>query len=218
MAFCMQCGSQLPDNAAFCRTCGAKQFQPQPPESNPGFENYYAPNQAVKAVKGGKSFLKWLIPLIAVVAAVALVIVFLPNLFKSDETLIRERIQALEDAYNDGDYEAILECMDSQTQAMMEATMGLMDGLMGEMGGMDIGMTDLFGFAGAMGDYCTITIQNISIDGDYATVDVTMSVNMYGYQQSEEATLPMVKEDGDWFIGGMENFAGSDPMGLLTGI
>ncbi len=215
MAFCIQCGSQLPDSAAFCRTCGARQFQPQQTTPQP---NSTMPSQAASVVKGSKSFLKWLIPLIAVVAAVALVFVFFPNLFKSDETLIRERIQALEDAYNDGDYEAILECMDSQTQAMMEATMGLMDGLMGEASGMDIGITDLFGFAGAMGDYCTITIQNIHIDGDYATVDVTMSLNMYGYQQSESTTLPMVKEDGDWFIGGLENFAGSDPMGLLTGI
>lgn len=188
-----------------------------PPVQNASVPTQF-PGTAVKAAKGGASILKWLIPLIAAALAVALVFVFLPNLFKSDETLIRERIQALEDAYNDGDYEGILECMDSQTQAMMEATMGMMDGLLGEASGLDMGISDMFGFASMLGDYCTIEITNIEIDGDYATVDIVMSLNLYGYSQSQETQLPMVKEDGDWYIGGMENFAGSDLSGLLSGI
>lgn len=169
----------------------------------------------VKAAGGFAKALKWLIPLAAfVVAAVVSFLIFGTNLFKSDETLIRERIQAYEDACNDGDYEAMLDCMDSETKAMMEGTMSIMDGLFSEGTGMDFGMSDMFGLAGSMGDFFTVEITSIEIEGEYATVTVIMSADMYGYSEStEEAELPMVKEKGDWYIGGIENMLGSEMFG-----
>ena len=234
MAFCTKCGAPLGENDRFCGKCGAPKSMPQQqgfqqsayqqPLYQQPFNQPYPPQAApscvaapAKTVSSFGKIAKWLIPLISVlvVAGVALFI-FLNygNVFKSDEELIRERIQAYEDACNDGDYEAMLDCMDSQTQALMEATMGFMDGLFAEGTGMDFGITDMFGLAGLMGDYCHIEIKNIAIDGEYATVTVVMSADLYGQEAStEEAELPMVKEDGDWFIGGLDNMV-SDRMGI----
>lgn len=234
MAFCTKCGAPLGENDRFCGKCGSPKSmqqqqgfqqsayqqplyqqpfnQPYPPQAVPSY--VAAP---AKTVSSFGKIAKWLIPLISVlvVAGVALFIfMYYGNVFKSDEELIRERIQAYEDACNDGDYEAMLDCMDSQTQALMEATMGFMDGLFAEGTGMDFGMTDMFWLAGLMGDYCHIEIKNIAINGEYATVTVVMSTDVYGHKSStEEAELPMVKEDGDWYIGGLDNMI-SDRMGL----
>jgi len=146
---------------------------------------------------------------------IVVALAFSGNIFKSDETLIRDRIQAYEDACNNGDYEAMLECMDSETQALMEGSMSLMDGLFSEGTGLDIGMSDMFGLAGAMGDFYDIEIVDIEIDGDYATVTVVMNAEVYDYStSSEEAELPMVKEGSDWYIGGLENAIGDELFSL----
>ena len=160
---------------------------------------------AAKAAKGGASAAKWIFSLLAVVMMVVVVVVvvngggFTP---KTDEELIRERIEAFEQAYNDGDYDGILDCLDSGMRAATEISMGLMDNLMGEMIGFDIGMSDMFGLAGLMGDFCEIEIKNIAISGDTATVDIVMNLNMYGESASEATTLPMVKQGRKWLIGG----------------
>ena len=196
--------------------------QPQQPTyQQPAYQQPVAPSgypvgAAVKKAGGFAKHLKWILPVVAfVVAAVVSFLIFGTNLFKSDETLIRERIQAYEDACNDGDMDAMLDCMDSETQALMEGTMGFMDGLFQEGSGMDFGMSDMFGFAGAMGDFFKVEITNIAIEGNYATVSVIMSADMYGYsEETEETELPMVKEGGDWYIGGMENMLGSEMFGI----
>ncbi len=235
MAFCSNCGAPVGESDSFCGNCGSSCRPGQPPQQTapqqpapqqPAYQQpapqrpvYQQPipsaGTAVKAAGGFAKALKWLIPLAAfVVAAVVSFLIFGTNLFKSDETLIRERIQAYEDACNDGDYEAMLDCMDSETKAMMEGTMSIMDGLFSEGTGMDFGMSDMFGLAGSMGDFFTVEITNIEIEGEYATVTVIMSADMYGYSEStEEAELPMVKEKGDWYIGGIENMLGSEMFG-----
>ena len=235
MAFCFKCGTELPDGAVFCNACGVKQAvqAPQPTQQPPQSQQYQQPyqpqqyqqpyqprpsmgNVATTAVKKGVGAgSKWIIALlISALAIGSVVIVFfftdLGNIFKSDEQLIRERIQAYEDACNNGDYEGMLDCMDGATRSLMESSMGILDGIFSEGTGLDFGMTDLFGFAGLMGDYCNIQITNITIDGDHATVDIIMSMDVYGMeQQSTEAQLPMVKENGDWYIGGIDNMLGS---------
>lgn len=235
MAFCFKCGTALPDGAVFCNACGVKQAvqAPQPTQQPPQSQQYQQPyqpqqyqqpyqprpsmgNVATTAVKKGVGAgSKWIIALLIsalVIGSVVIVFFFtdLGNIFKSDEQLIRERIQAYEDACNNGDYEGMLDCMDGATRSLMESSMGILDGIFSEGTGLDFGMTDLFGFAGLMGDYCNIQITNITIDGDHATVDIIMSMDVYGMeQQSTEAQLPMVKENGDWYIGGIDNMLGS---------
>jgi len=184
--------------------------QGYPPQSAPGFNT--AP---IKAAGKFAKNAKWLIPLCVVALVIVVALAFSGNIFKSDETLIRDRIQAYEDACNNGDYEAMLECMDSETQALMEGSMSLMDGLFSEGTGLDIGMSDMFGLAGAMGDFYDIEIVDIEIDGDYATVTVVMNAEVYDYStSSEEAELPMVKEGSDWYIGGLENAIGDELFSL----
>ena len=149
---------------------------------------------------------------VAVVSVIAVVIfVFDPlNFLKSDEDLIRERIEAFEDAYNNGDWEGILDCMDAGTRSMLNLTMGFAEGLMGEAFGMDISVADMFALSGIMleGEFCTIEILNIQIDGDYAEVTVVMTMDMYDYSDSEEFVLPLVKEGSDWYITGMDDLFG----------
>ena len=181
-------------------------YQPQPSMGN------VATTAVKKGMSAGAKRLVMLLVAALVIGSVVIVFCFtdLGNIFKSDEQLIRERIQDYEDACNNGDYEGMLDCMDGATRSLMESSMGVLDGIFSEGTGLGFGMTDLFGFAGMMGDYCNIEITNISIDGDHAIVDIVMSMNIYGMEeQSTEAQLPMVKEDGDWYIGGIDNMFGS---------
>ena len=124
------------------------------------------------------------------------------NIFKSDEDLIRERVEEFEDAYNNTDWDAMLDCMDGATRAMMEMAMSFADGLMSEAAGFDMSMSDMFAMSGLMleGDFCDMEVTNIQIDGDKANVTVRMTMEMYGYSESEEMVLPMVKEGTDWYI------------------
>ena len=174
-----------------------------------------AAGTAVKAAKGGKSLVGWILAAVALVSVMVLVVVLLNSgsLFKSDEDLIRERIEALETAYNNTDWDGVMECMDESTQAMMDMVMGFADGLLSDSIGFDIAMSDLFAIGGLAldGDYCQIEVLDIQIDGDTAMVTVRMTMDMYEYSDSQEAMLPMVKEGGDWYIsieGGMGSFFG----------
>ena len=165
---------------------------------------------AVNAAKGGASALKWILIAAALIGVLAFVVFQfdLLNIFKSDEDLIRERVEAFEEAYNNTDWDGILDCLDYETRMTMELTMSFAEGLMGEAAGMDISMSDMFAMSGMFieGDYCTIEILDIQIDGDYAMVTVEMSVELYDMSQSETATLPMVKEGNDWYISGMMGY------------
>ena len=142
---------------------------------------------------------------------------FVTEMDYKSEQLIRERIEAFEEAYTSGDYDGMLECMDSEMQSITEMSMGLMDGLMGEVAGFDFGvsMTDMFGLVGFMGDFADFTVEDINITGDTAIVTVTLTMNMYGETSSEVTELPMVKEKGDWYIGGVSDMMGGDIFGGL---
>lgn len=228
MAFCGKCGTQLPEGAAFCVGCGAPQGaapQPQQPAAQEAPQEYSQPaapsvEPVKEVVKGAAGIGKWIAlatVALVVVAAVILVAMNWDNIFKSDETLIRERIQAYEEACENGDYEGMLDCMDPGTRALMESSMGLMDGILSDSSGLGIGMTDMFGFASMLGDFLTIEIKDIQIDGDTAMVKIVMKVSIFGMTQSaEETELPMVKEGGDWYIGGVENMIADQLPGIYT--
>lgn len=159
---------------------------------------------AVKAAKGGASVVKWIIAAVLVIGAAAFVVIQfdLLNLFKSDEDLIRERVEAFEAAYNNTDWDAMLDCMDTPTRAMMETVMSFADGMMSEAIGFEMGMSDLFAMSGLVldGDFCQMEVTDIQINGEKAQVTVRMTLDMYDYSESEEMVLPMVKEGNDWYI------------------
>lgn len=220
------CGKPVSDTAAFCGSCGAPQKGRRPaPPRNPA-PTPHAPHPggfAAPAAKAGGNMLKWLIPLIALGAAAIVVVIVIvtggdiTNIGKSDEQLIRERIAAFEEAYTSGDYDGMLECMDSEMQSITEMSMGFMDGLMGEVAGFDFGvsMTDMFGLVGFMGDFADFIVEDIVITGDTAIVTVTMEMDMYGQTSSETTELPMVKEKGDWYIGGVSDMLGGEMMDIF---
>ena len=222
MPFCSMCGKPVSDTAAFCGDCGAPQRGKRPaPPKRPAAP--HAPGSfGAPAAKAGSSLLKWLIPLLALAAAAVVIVIVasggkIANIGKSDEQLIRERIAAFEEAYTSGDYDGMLECMDSEMQSITEMSMGLMDGLMGEVAGFDLGisMTDMFGLVGFMGDFADFIIEDIVITGDTAMVTLTMNMDMYGESASDTMELPMVKEKGDWYIGGVSDMMGGDMMDLF---
>ena len=185
----------------------------EPTYQNPAYQQpTYQPSgsavgTAVKAAKsGGKAVIGWILAVVAVISVVVVVFVvngYNPlNVFKSDEELIRERVEEFETAYNNTDWDAMMDCMDESTRAMMEMVMGFADSIMSEAIGFDMAMSDMFAMRGLMleGEFCEMEVVDIQINGDTARVTVRMTVDMYGYSDSEEMMLPMVKEGNDWYI------------------
>ena len=167
---------------------------------------------AVKAAKGGASVVKWIIAAVLVIGVAAFVVIQfdLLNFFKSDEDLIRERVAAFEDAYNNTDWDSMMECLDGSSRAILETAMSFLDGMMSEAIGFDLSMSDLFEISGLMisGDFCQMEVIDIQINGDYAEVTVTMSVSLYDTADTETVVLPMVKEGGDWYISFADELSG----------
>jgi ketosteroid isomerase-like protein len=178
----------------------------QPAYQQPAYQpSGSAVGTAVKAAKsGGKAVIGWILAAVVLIGvAVFVVIEFeLLNVFKSDEELIRERVEEFETAYNNTDWDAMMDCMDESTRAMMEMVMGFADSIMSDAIGFDMAMSDMFAMSGLMleGDFCEMEVVDIQINGDTARVTVRMTVDMYGYSDSEEMMLPMVKEGNDWYI------------------
>lgn len=117
---------------------------------------------------------------------------------KSDEDLIRERIQAFEEAYNDGDMEAVLDCLEPSIKNAYSAMYGLAGGFASSKVGFDVAVSDLFaiGTGVAMEDGLHIEIEEIEISEDRATVHVTLRSGSY----EEGGGFKLVKENRDWYI------------------
>ena len=122
---------------------------------------------------------------------------------KSDEELIRDRMNAFLTAYNSGDLQGVLHCMDAKTRNTYQSALNIGNVLVG-LSGVSIGLEDLFGLGvGLMteGDLLEFENMEISIRSDTkATVTVTMSYNEPGASYSEDVRFTLVKENGDWFI------------------
>lgn len=115
--------------------------------------------------------------------------------------------------YNSGDYEAFMKNFDSRTGSTIESAVGFGEAIFGGATGYGFSYSDMFGLGMALneGDMMNLgEIQSIDIQGDSATVVVTMEMNasMGGYQSSsgeEVVSFEMVKEDcgflnQDWFV------------------
>ena len=210
MSFCTKCGKELNAQARFCSNCGSQVTNMQQPMPQHSPQVMPAPTAAVQTVAKGSSVWKWVIALIAVTVVIATVVICLNlgNLFKSDETLIRERIQLLEDALNQGDWDGIMDCLDRSGRAAMELTISFSDTLFSEFTGFELNLRDLLALGGIFmeGDEFHLKVTDIRIDGDRATVTVVMSTDMYDLSQSEQYQIPMIKENGNWYVSGFENF------------
>ncbi|MBQ2933855.1 MAG: hypothetical protein IJE02_04525 [Clostridia bacterium] len=143
--------------------------------------------------------------IISVVTIIILLVILMTgcNFFKSDEQLIEERIEAFLDAYNSGDLDGVLECLDSRTRTTIESAIGITEAF---TGGVEV--SDVFGISiGTMseGDILTVDIQEIKINDERATVEVLASYKDAAAGFSEPAVFTMKKEDRDWYIKNFED-------------
>lgn len=139
---------------------------------------------------------------------------------KSDEELIEARINRFLTAYNTGDLDAVIECLDAKTRNTYKSTMNLVENIGGALLGkvtetkIGLNLSDLFDFSDLFGisvgtisedDILTVDIQEIIIEDEtHATVNVTISYNTNIADLSEDAYFTMLKENGDWYIKNLE--------------
>lgn len=123
---------------------------------------------------------------------------------KSDEELIESKINQFFKAYNSGDMDSFLECLDCKTRNTYKSAMNIGNALIGKSG-FKIGISDLIGIAvGTMSeeDILTISQINIAIKSETeATVDVTLAYKT----EISDIKVTMIKEDNDWFIKNLES-------------
>lgn len=91
----------------------------------------------------------------------------------SDETLIKKRITSFVSAYNDGDLEAVIACLDRGTRTELEAWINILKGVTGKLVGISFNLSDLFaigaGLSGSMSgddEILKVQIREIKIAQD----------------------------------------------------
>ncbi len=122
---------------------------------------------------------------------------------KSDEELIKERVESFLTAYNNGDLEAVLSCMDTKSKNEFSALMNIGDALIGGLSGFDISVSNIFSLAIGvqMGDVLTLSDISVDIQNEKkATVNAVMGYDDTMTAYSGQVQFVMVKENDDWFI------------------
>ncbi len=119
----------------------------------------------------------------------------------SDEDLIIECIEKFIDAYNDGDMDRVLECLDAKSRNAMKAMLDLMGGIAGSYAGFEIDLKDLFslGISTVSDDFIEIEIIAIEIHSDDEAV-VTTHMNLTDTIENEKIFFIMTYEDSNWYI------------------
>lgn len=129
------------------------------------------------------------------------------GLGKSDRELIEERIEEFTEAYNTGDYEAVLESLDKKTRNTYKAAMNLGESLFSGYTGYGISGGDLFAMGvGTSGfeDLLKFQMDNLSITGEEALAEGTLN---YGEDQMK-INIIFVKEGRNWYIKEIGNLEG----------
>ena len=143
--------------------------------------------------------------LLAILLAVSLLVSLCGcgNLFLSDEDRIRNRMEAFEKAYNAGDMEKCLECLDSKTRNQYSALVNIGNALIGKTG-FKIAIADMFALGVAvMDEGDVLAFENLDItikSGDTAVVKATMAYTEHSDTTKSTVTFKLVKEDGDGYI------------------
>lgn len=121
---------------------------------------------------------------------------------KTDEELIRERIDTFVTVYNDGDFDGVLECFDAKTRNTVKATFNVIGGLVGGLTGFSFDLSDFFSLGVAMvdGEMLSIEVEQISINDKNAIVSAQMGYANIGATSKEAVCVILVKEKDDWFI------------------
>ncbi len=124
---------------------------------------------------------------------------------KSDEEQIVSRIDEFTNAYNDGDLDGVLACLDAKTRKTCESMKNLSESIGGAVLGFSFDLSDLFGISigfASDDDVLSFDIQEISMEDDKesATVSAQLKYNDRLSENDEFATFYMVKENGEWYI------------------
>ncbi|MBQ8685277.1 MAG: hypothetical protein IJ514_03795 [Clostridia bacterium] len=128
---------------------------------------------------------------------------------KTDEELIRERIDTFTTAFNDGDFEGVLDCFDAKTRNTLRASFNVMGGLFGGLTGFSFDLSDLFTLGVAMtdGEVLAIEISEVSVSGAQAVAKGQMGYADIGQSSVEAVYVILVKEEDGWFIQDMTDEA-----------
>ncbi len=134
----------------------------------------------------------------------------------TDEELIRERIQTFLVAYNEGDMETVLTCLDAKSRNAMEAMLNLLGGVAGKFTGIGIDLKDLFSLGVAMteDDFMKLELGEITIIDDENAVAVT-TMNLTGAGVNTIYFKMKYEHDG-WYISDMTDKEPTDGNGSST--
>lgn len=118
----------------------------------------------------------------------------------TNEEFITERIETFLTAYNTGDMEAVLECLDTKTRNAFQAMVNLLGGLAGAAAGFDIDLSDLFSLGVSMtqGDFMELEITAINVI-DSSNAIATTVMNLVG-AGTQTIYFEMVYENDGWYI------------------
>ena len=126
---------------------------------------------------------------------------------KSDEELIRERIEVFCTTYNDGDFEGVVNCLDNKTRNTIKKTAEFADGLISIFGDKTVDSFQLFSALWGVSigvisedDYMTVEILAVDVTSEKKAV-VTTEMAFSDTTTAEIAYFKMVREEDGWYIG-----------------
>lgn len=150
------------------------------------------------------------IVVVAVVAGIAAGVYFC-FFSKTDVEKICDTLERFETAYEQGDLEKCLSCLDSKSRNGMKGAASLGGGIAGMLG-LDLGSNaigSMFGVAiASQSPKLKFDVEEINFtDDEHAVVTAILnSSGLYATKDtSEKVTIEMVKEDSDWYM--IEDFS-----------
>lgn len=209
--FCQFCGKQLPDTDSFCQYCG-KPVEAQDMKQ-PGYVqqmNYSQPqgygygNPGMGSMPPKKKQPWWLVTVIGVIVVLAVAAVLIFGNFNSGRP--EDTVQKMEDALNELNMDALMECCDEQTQSLISGSMGVGS----ELAGIDLeslsqlgsGLGGLMSGIGLTPEFeLNVTeVEYSESDRNTCMVTIDFAMSYQGETESQTMTVPMIKEEGEWLL------------------
>ncbi len=142
---------------------------------------------------------------------------------RTDEDMIRDRIDAFLLAYNTGDFDGVLACMDRQSRRRYESMANLISGIGVSVGAGPFGVSgnlnfrDMFGYSvnafsdGELMDAELVRIEPDEQDADRADVYVVLTLKSNFGEVIDRTKFELRREDGDWYIHDMHSYTEDGP-------
>ncbi len=118
----------------------------------------------------------------------------------TNQELITEKIETFLTAYNTGDMEGVLQCLDAKTRNALQAMLNIIESIAGSYIGFEINLSDLFslGVNTTQGDFMGLEITEINII-DSKNANVITIMNLTGVE-TQIIYFEMVYEKNGWYI------------------